>query len=249
MSRTGKIARLPHNIRDQLNRRLQEGESGPEIVAWVNEMPECRQMLAERFSGRPIDEGNLSEWRHGGYEEWLRHEDRLDRLESFFERVSDMDQLGTGRELGERLGSFVAAELAEAVQALEAITDPNERWRRLQEISRELSRFRRENCNGDRLRVAEKRWEFEFEQIAEKDRREGVQNHRSKLFASFIGPRGSEELVRALGHEKDAKKWADWLHRLQYDLPLPDWWHAECAERAAARDRTPPTQDPPSKSD
>jgi hypothetical protein len=33
-SRNGKIARLPKKIRDQLNRRLQDGRLGPEILEW-----------------------------------------------------------------------------------------------------------------------------------------------------------------------------------------------------------------------
>lgn len=61
MSRIGKIARLPHDIREQLNRHLLDGQSGPAILAWVNELPPCCQMLAQKFGGRPIDEDNLTD--------------------------------------------------------------------------------------------------------------------------------------------------------------------------------------------
>ncbi len=163
MSRIGKIARLPHDIREQLNRRLQDGQSGPEILHWVNELPPCRQMLVQKFGGRPIDEGNLSEWRHGGYEEWLWHEDRRHRLGSDFEYIAKLDAVGDGSEVAERLGAIVAAELAKALNFLEGISDMNDRWCRLQKICRELSRFRRENCNHQRLRLAEQRLENESE--------------------------------------------------------------------------------------
>jgi len=172
MSRIGKIARLPHDIREQLNRRLLDGQSGPDILAWVNELPQCRQMLAQKFGGRPIDDNNLYEWRYGGYEEWLYHEDRRDRLGAQFEHLAKLDAIGDGHEVAERLGAIVAAELARQLNFLEGISDMNERWIRLREISRELTRFRRENCNHQRLRLAEERLETETE--LHRNRRTGI---------------------------------------------------------------------------
>jgi hypothetical protein len=163
MSRIGKIARLPHDIREQLNRRLMDGESGPDILQWVNELPQCRQMLDQKFGGRAIDEGNLYEWRHGGYEEWLYHEDRRDRLSATFEHLAKLDAAGDASQAAERLGALVAAELSRHLGFLEGISDMNERWLRLREISRELTRFRRENYNQQRLRLAEQRLESERE--------------------------------------------------------------------------------------
>src|SRR5713101_7111978 len=39
MSHKGKIARLPLAIREQLNRRLQDGEIGRDLVVWLNSAP------------------------------------------------------------------------------------------------------------------------------------------------------------------------------------------------------------------
>ncbi len=36
MARTGKIARLPRALREELNRHLDEGEAGVDLVAWLN---------------------------------------------------------------------------------------------------------------------------------------------------------------------------------------------------------------------
>lgn len=36
MTRTGKIARLPRYLRDSLNQRLRDGESGKKLTAWLN---------------------------------------------------------------------------------------------------------------------------------------------------------------------------------------------------------------------
>src|ERR1039458_7412584 len=91
MARNGKIARLPRNIRAQLNTRLQDGHDGKQIVQWLNSLPQVKEVLAQRFDGRPINEQNLSDWRQGGYEEWLAHEDILAQADEL-----DANQEGLG---------------------------------------------------------------------------------------------------------------------------------------------------------
>ena len=61
-SRKGKIARLPKTIRDELNQRLADGESGRRLIAWLNSLPEVDAVLDREFGGRAISEQNLSEW-------------------------------------------------------------------------------------------------------------------------------------------------------------------------------------------
>jgi hypothetical protein len=41
MTRNGKIARLPQEIREQVNRRLEDGEPGKQIAEWLNGLPEA----------------------------------------------------------------------------------------------------------------------------------------------------------------------------------------------------------------
>lgn len=165
MSRIGKIARLPHDIREELNRRIMDGQSGPDILQWVNELPQCRQMLAQKFAGRPIDESNLYEWRHGGYEEWLYHEDRRDQLRVWFEYIAKLDAVGDSNAVTERLGVIVASELARALHYIEGINETDFRWERLKEVCKVLSRFRRENHNYQRVLLAEQRLENDTERL------------------------------------------------------------------------------------
>ena len=60
-TRNGKIGRLPMEIRERLNRRLQDGQQGKKFVAWLNTLPEVRAIVAEESGGRPVREQNLSE--------------------------------------------------------------------------------------------------------------------------------------------------------------------------------------------
>jgi len=66
MTRTGKIARLPQEIRARLNRRLQDGESGRQLIEWLNLLPEVQVVLRRDFEGREISDQNFSDWKAGG---------------------------------------------------------------------------------------------------------------------------------------------------------------------------------------
>ena len=66
----GKIGRLPKAIQDQVNHRLDNGEKGSLLVAWLNSLPEVQAVLAAEFAGKPVREQNLSEWRKHGYKNW-----------------------------------------------------------------------------------------------------------------------------------------------------------------------------------
>jgi hypothetical protein len=73
-SRTGKIARLPHAVREALNERLRDGLPCAEVLSWLNALPEAREMLRRRFDGSPISKQNLSLWRRGAYAGWLENQ-------------------------------------------------------------------------------------------------------------------------------------------------------------------------------
>jgi len=51
MTRLGKIARLPRGIREELNRRLADGEVGRSLLEWLNALPEVTTALAAHFGG------------------------------------------------------------------------------------------------------------------------------------------------------------------------------------------------------
>ena len=78
MIRNGKIARLPHPIREQINHRLHNAHPHAQILAWLNALPEVRSVLDDHFDGQPVSEMNLSRWRNGGFQEWLARRGNLD---------------------------------------------------------------------------------------------------------------------------------------------------------------------------
>jgi hypothetical protein len=105
MARTGKIAQLPKPIREELNTRLDNGQLGPEILAWLNATPECQAVVA-RFDGKPVNAQNLSAWRAGGFEDWRRRDATREQLQKKAERCFRIAQ-----EVGGHISEGAAAIL------------------------------------------------------------------------------------------------------------------------------------------
>src|SRR4051812_37160211 len=78
-TRKGKIASLPAAIREEVNRRLFDGEKSPQIIKWLHEQPAVLKVLNDHWREEPVSAQNISEWRQGGYQDWL---DRLEKVES-----------------------------------------------------------------------------------------------------------------------------------------------------------------------
>lgn len=146
MSRRSKIARLPRNTRDELNQRLDDGEAGVALIDWLNSLPEVKQVLDAHFSGHPITDGNLSDWKKGGFREWQIDQKAL----SFVEQHADEPATA---QLAKPLGATVLAHYAAALAETDAIADedPRDRVRRLGKSIRDIVRVCR--CQQDRDRV------------------------------------------------------------------------------------------------
>ena len=128
-TRTGKIARLPGALRHELNHRLHNGAPGREIVPWLNALPEVQRVLAARFASRPITEDNLSEWRQGGFQEWLLQEERRVRLRELSDQCPERDPALRARRLAAFTEEQLALELAEEIERLSAMKDRDARIR------------------------------------------------------------------------------------------------------------------------
>ena len=102
MTRHGKIARLPLPIREQINRRLQNGEANKQTAEWLNTLPEVRSLLEAEFDGQPINEVNLSNWKLGGYRDWEAQQEALEAVRRFGADAAEIGQ-ATGGQLADHL--------------------------------------------------------------------------------------------------------------------------------------------------
>lgn len=71
---TSKIARLPNDTREELNRRLLDNEPAAAILSWLNDLLPVKAILAAQFAGAPITRQNLAAWRRTGYPLWFQQE-------------------------------------------------------------------------------------------------------------------------------------------------------------------------------
>jgi hypothetical protein len=110
----GKIANLPDEIREDLNYRMNDGESGNELVEWLNAKPEVVEVINKLFDGRPISEQNLSQWRTNGYRVWHVHRTIVDGTLALSDNTGEIAE--TGIDCDKLLLTLTAA-YAEAIQS------------------------------------------------------------------------------------------------------------------------------------
>lgn len=115
-ARTGKIARCPLAIREEVNRRLLDGESGPKILAWLNAQPAVLAVLDEYFGEEPVKPQNLTEWRQGGYKDFLARGEQLDRTKSLAGFAAKLAANGQGTSGGNV--AIVGGQLLEIFESL-----------------------------------------------------------------------------------------------------------------------------------
>ena len=146
MKRTGKIARLPHQLRDQLNQRLHNGEPGVDLIKWLNSLPEVQAILAEHFNGVPISPQNLSEWNNGGFLDWLTTQELLEDAREFAANTAELPGFTDGH-LADCLAHAITARYAVLLgkMPLEGALNPDllARFNLLHRLDRHVARLQR----------------------------------------------------------------------------------------------------------
>lgn len=168
ISRRGKIARLPEAIRAEVNRRLDDGVEGKKVVAWLNALPEVQAIVATEFAGRLLSEQNLSQWRKGGYQDWLREGELRDVLQQMSLEIQQAPTT-EGAPPAEIVAQWVAARYALAMRELRKLP-PEKVWPRLRALCADVSTLRRGEHAAQRLALR-KEYERQIEERAALRRR------------------------------------------------------------------------------
>jgi hypothetical protein len=204
MTRNGKIARLSRTIRDELCRRLQDGEPGVRLVAWLNDLPDTRRALATDFGGRPINEQNLCEWKAGGYRDWLARQETLSQAR---ELAADAKELtaATDGKLTDHLATVLAARYAAALAGWdgEVTEEFRRKLRTLRSLCQDIVELRRGDHSGARLNLEQERLEREREKTEEEvveHFKRWVKNPevRDWLLKDWISPEERERRIREI---------------------------------------------------
>jgi len=162
MSRTGKIARLPRELREQVNSRLDNGEPAVRLVEWLNGLPEVRQVLQTHFDGSPVTQENLSRWKTGGFRDW-------ESRQAMLAQARALAVAADGR-LTDHLATVLATRYAAALSAWngEACQEFRGKLRPLRKLCQDIVHLRRGDFRGARLSLVRERSERKRERTDEK---------------------------------------------------------------------------------
>jgi hypothetical protein len=219
----GKIGRLYKSTRDELGRRIEDGEPGKELVKWLNGLSGVQRVLKEQFGERPITEQNLSEWKQTGHPEWLRQQETRSLVSRLTEQAEDLGEASDGQEISDLFASLLAAELTRLATALlEKETDPEKRWQRLREVHRELSQLRRDDHRAVRTMIKRDRWNRQVEREDEEDLERMREKSKNGMIDACFSEMHKEINVKAFGGGEYGKRMAELIHRIRFDLPLDD---------------------------
>ena len=118
-ARKGKIARLPIDIRDAVNQRLDDGVPGPAICAWLNGQDRVRDIMAAQFGGEKVSPQNLSEWRKGGFLDWKADQSRSENIRRLSEIAVRVVSASEG-SIAEGAAAIAAGKLLNALESADA---------------------------------------------------------------------------------------------------------------------------------
>ena len=169
MTRNGKIARLPQSIREQVNRRLDNGEQGKQIAEWLNTLPEVKTLMDAQFAGQPVNEVNLSNWKLGGYMDWQAQQDALDAASQLAEDAAQLDEAG-GRQITEQLALSLAARLAVALRRLNTLRDdPEGQLKLLRDLCMRVAALRKGDHNAQLLELKREKLDLDWKKFKSED--------------------------------------------------------------------------------
>jgi len=102
--RTGKIARLPFEVRTALNVMMRDGKPYAKIIAW----------LKDEHNTTVLDQ-NLTNWREGGHADWLKEQDRLAEMQAKREFAMQIVKENDGSKLHEANLHLAASQIYEVL--------------------------------------------------------------------------------------------------------------------------------------
>lgn len=102
--RTGKIARLPKEWRDVVNLMLRDGATYQQVIEKLGD------------HGKEINEQNVTNWKEGGYQDWLSEQERLDDMREKRDFAFEIVKQNEGSKIHEAGLNLAASQIFELLQ-------------------------------------------------------------------------------------------------------------------------------------
>jgi hypothetical protein len=156
----GKLSRLPAPLREQLNLRLANGDTGEAILSWLNALPEVQDILNTHFDGKPVTDGNISEYRQRGFRRW---EMRQSALEFSAEAQADGPASNSvpSEPLVNHLVHWISIRFAAAAHTSTIADDPETELRQIRQFLADIVALRRGDLIARRIYLEQQRLSLE----------------------------------------------------------------------------------------
>ncbi len=217
--RNGKIAKLPDDIQEELNQRMENAEEGPALLQWLNQLPEVQKTLKKEFEGVPISKQNLSEWRQGGFMEWHMRNELMAHADVLSTTCYEMDwKMGETSLLAGNLVTVLAAHYARLLNTWDGEPDPKfeAKLRILRGLAKDIALLQKTARQADRQKS-------EFEQKERDDEHRVKEETKREIAGPFWARLKSRSLATIFGGGQYGKNVGDLLAALEYDIENPDF--------------------------
>jgi hypothetical protein len=208
-TRTGKIGRCPPEIREEVNRRLFDGQPASKILPWLNAQESVLRILDEYFNEQPVDAGNLSEWRGGGYQDWLRRRANIETLKELSELSYNVAKGTSPSEFAARIAG---GQLCLVLESLDIETQKKllkEKPASYLMMLDALARVKRSEADAKKAAAAERVVEQNDVRLRQSDRKllleeSRYQRQTCELFLKWYDDKRAVEILEGKG-KKDVK--------------------------------------------
>ncbi|MDR3403372.1 MAG: hypothetical protein P4L99_12815 [Chthoniobacter sp.] len=213
-NRCGKIARLPKPIREEINQRLQAGATAKSLVPWLNGLPEVQALVAAEFDGHPVSVHNLSQWKNGGYQDWLRFQEALILAEHLYERGEELKAIGKERmPMSEVLTLWQTTRLVMSTREIESM-EGEAAWRRQRQMCDDLMKMRRAEHREQQLQLERERLELQRERVQlQRERAEMRREEQQRAGVGQSRKRGEPSVAEYQEQDDDDAERIAWARR------------------------------------
>ncbi len=235
--RNGKIARLPRDVRDALNLRMEKSDDGEKILDWLNSLPEVQESLKANFNGVPVSKQNLCEWRQGGFREWQIRQGFIDEACELSAWSTDLSDVIDAPLLAGDLVSMLATRYAAVLSSWDGEADPktDEKLRTLRGLIRDVALVQRT------MYLANKQKD-EYNQHLEDEHQRSMKEIKEKMLAPFWAIHREQALAPLFGGGETGKKIAQYITAVESDLPLPKLDKEESSGQSQSNPVKPETE-------
>jgi hypothetical protein len=218
MMRNGKIATLPVEFRNELSFRMYQGEPTKTLLAWLNALPQIKDRIQREGKAESITKQNLSQWRQGGLREWSLHYElskNASRMSEYCEQVENSADVPL---LAGKMATLLAARYAALLNTWDGTPTPEfeGKLRLLRGLNRDLALLQKTLERSARQKIEDVR------QNEEEDERNDEKRRKMLLrpLQARMEQAGLEPIFEILADKANAKRLAEYVAKVKYDLPL-----------------------------